>query len=169
MRVRSALLFFFLHLITWQKVSDIKVVGVTQQGVNMNLGRGLGGHGNPSPAPCVSMGNCLRTVVNYEGPSGIVMKKVPCPVEGNIRLGVRGFGTSPLAGNNTELIPLHFRVVSHLFASCLFFLIGCLGYRLYVGARSRCGRGSDKLEMGPPDLDEQVHLFPLCFALRLYF
>lgn len=94
------------------EIADIGAIGISGQGVNMNLGTGAGGNGNPAPAPCraVQGGDCNRKVLDYQGPTAIVMKKVPCPVEGNIQLGIRGFGTTPLSGSNVEMTPLHFRL-----------------------------------------------------------
>lgn len=82
----------------------------------MNLGWGDGGNGNPSPAPCRNgqaqgPGLCNQRVVNYNGPSRVNVKKVPCPVVGDIVLGVRGFpAATPNLNSNIELTPINFRV-----------------------------------------------------------
>ncbi len=48
-----------------------------------------GGNGNPSPAPCrgggaLRAGVCNRVVMSGEGPTAVTLKKVPCPLTGNM-------------------------------------------------------------------------------------
>ena len=57
------------------EISDIPVVGLAQQGINMNIFSAHNGD-----------------VLSYQGPSAISMKKVPCPVSGTIKMGFKGYG-----------------------------------------------------------------------------
>eukprot|EP01124_Arcella_intermedia_P000380 TRINITY_DN10193_c0_g1_i1.p1 TRINITY_DN10193_c0_g1~~TRINITY_DN10193_c0_g1_i1.p1 ORF type:complete len:604 (+),score=87.91 TRINITY_DN10193_c0_g1_i1:24-1835(+) len=96
------------------EVSDILAVGISSQGVNFNLGNGAGRGG--VTAPCrgsdgaLQPGECNLKVMTYQGPTAISVKKVPCPIEGQIRLGVHGYNSNPLDGSNLEIVVLHHRL-----------------------------------------------------------
>lgn len=71
------------------EVADIGAIGLGGQGLNFNLGSGAGPAGF-GPAPCrgadgvQQAGECNRKVLEYQGPTAISVKKVPCPVEGQM-------------------------------------------------------------------------------------
>lgn len=97
------------------EVADIGAIGISGQGLNFNLGNGAGPAGF-GPAPCRGAdqvqqpGECNLSVLGYQGPTAVSVKKVPCPVEGQMKLGVHGYNANPLDGGNVELVVLHHRL-----------------------------------------------------------
>lgn len=96
------------------EISDIGAVGLSAQGVNVNLGNGEGYQG--ARAPCrggngiQDAGECNLKVLNYQGPTAVSIKKIPCPTTGDMTLGLRGYGNTPLSGSNVELTLLNHRL-----------------------------------------------------------
>lgn len=94
---------------------DSNTVGISCQGLNFNLGSGAGPAGFGA-APCrgaggtLDAGECNLKVLNYQGPTAVSVKKVPCPVEGQIQIGVHGYNTNSLDGGNLEIVVLHHRL-----------------------------------------------------------
>lgn len=100
------------------EINDINCCGILFQGGTLVLGNGNGFNVNvkgvpQGPTACRNFqatqppGTCNLAVSHVSGPAAITIKKVPCPVEGDIRLGIRCYIAS---GNHCELTPLHFRV-----------------------------------------------------------
>ena len=54
-------------------------------------------------------GECSQTVLDGDF-QAVTYKRVACPIEGDIRLGVKGYDAQPFRGDKVEMTPIHYRV-----------------------------------------------------------
>lgn len=48
--------------------------------------------------------------MDYQGPTAVTVRPIPCPVTGDIVLGIKGYNAAPLRGDNVELTAINHRL-----------------------------------------------------------